>query len=263
MLAEEKQRSQSKKKEIPNGLLPCDNPFSAERHPNLPPRGTPMRFITPSALLFALVMLVLPWIEIRCDAGPPLGSITVIEQNGIQTMTGQYSLGSSAKGKANVNPSDKLDPALFVIGWAVLAALGVIIGLVVPMGASRTFLLGVCSLAAVACLVVQGFVVKFPVVLRMEKDKAEKKDLGPALQLGPNLNNMGGLQPNIPGGLKPNIPQPEAKAVLVLGFWLALAATAAACAGVVVEASVGKKPSRAAGGGEGAEDEGGGAPYRY
>jgi hypothetical protein len=232
-----------------------------------------MRFVTPSALLFGLVMLVLPWLEVRCDAGPPVGSLTIIQQNGIQTMTGQYSLGSrfseleKKAGGGNAGPGagkrDKVDPAPFVIGWAALAGLGFVLGLVVPLGSSRTLLLGACSLAAVACLIVQGFVVKFPAARDVEKDKAEKKDLGPALQLGPKLNNPGGLQPNIPGGPQPNIPQPELKTILQFGFWLALAATVAACAGVVVEASVGKKPSRAADGGEGAEDERGDATYRY
>src|SRR5690349_9105843 len=39
------------------------------------PRGTPMRFVTPSTLIFAVVLFLLPWVEVRCETRTDSGGI--------------------------------------------------------------------------------------------------------------------------------------------------------------------------------------------
>src|SRR5207302_5912560 len=54
-------------------------------------RGVVMRYVSPSFLVFALVMSLLPWVEVRCesvDAGP-FGRYAVVTQNGWQAVLGE------------------------------------------------------------------------------------------------------------------------------------------------------------------------------
>jgi hypothetical protein len=202
-----------------------------------------MRFVTPSSFVLALAMMFLPWVDIRCDL-PGMGTVTVATQKGFETITGKVDqgelpgqgMGGKQAPGAKEKKLDKVDSAVLVIAWAGLAAAGVVLGLVLPPSGARKALLGLCAVAAVACLVAQAFVLKFPITKEVDKEmdaaKAALKQGGGAAGGAGGANvNLGGL-----GGVG-NAPQPEAKTVLRPGFWLAVLLTAAALVGVAMEGS--------------------------
>jgi hypothetical protein len=192
-----------------------------------------MRFISPSMLLLALIALVLPWVDVRCE------SMSLVTQTGIQAVMGEASISKDLKdlqkmgdkgqgGDQEVKPfGDKGESAVLVIVWATLAAAGVLLGLVLGLSRGRAFLLGACAVGGVACLLVQAYVVKFPI------EEATRKDMGKNQAKKPN--------PGLPGA---NLPEPKFSVELKAGFWLALGATLASLGGVIAECAVGSPSPR-------------------
>lgn len=197
-----------------------------------------MRVLNPSLLLLGLITLPLPWVEIQCVAKPKarrVERLVVVRQSGIQTMTGDSSFTDHFKQQvesskkelsktlrevlAKENYPPQSDPAILVIVWAALLVLGALIGFLLKTSRRRAVYFLVIATAASACLVVQGFVVKFP--------------------LKPPANWI------VPEGIDPEDPEPndrprqkpEVQTVVAsgLGYWLALLFSAAGVVGAIFE----------------------------
>jgi len=189
-----------------------------------------MRFISPSALLCALVMALLPWMEVRCEArGGPGGtmSITLYEQSGLQSTWGGRSAGSqlreaerdfkrAAKDQAEVKGLDGItppttSPAPLMIAYLLCLGIGALLGFAMPSGTGKALLLGGICVAASALMVTQ-IAVGFPFVKDFEQEEATR---------AADLKNRG-----------------ETKLVLryTPPFYLAVAAKFGSLVGVVLEA---------------------------
>jgi hypothetical protein len=190
-----------------------------------------MRFLTPSAFLFALLMLTFPWLEIRCDGE------SMVKQTGFQTMTGHYTLHNKLKylrehpeifeeprdrlkpepGKAGregggrqngpvadapkFDSEQAVDSAWLVVIWAGLVFLGGSLGVVLSRGLLRALLLGALASAALVCLLSQAFVLQFPAFRGKEKPGKQFMPPEDRARFGVEFN-------------------------LKFGFWLAAAGTA-------------------------------------
>jgi len=199
-----------------------------------------MRFLSPSLMLLSLIALPLPFLEVSC-AGHKF-----ITQNGIQTITGEHTVatdmeqqmgGKAGAGGANqggppmMQKGKKVDSAFLVIVWAGLLVVGALLGFLLPAGPSRGPLLGLLAAAAAACLLAQGFVLKFPLAKEADKANAELKAAPQGMQGFPG------------GGANVGMPNLSLETKFGPGFWLGVAlplvALAAAFAG-----GGGDKPSR-------------------
>jgi hypothetical protein len=142
--------------------------------------------LSPGALLLAVFVFPLPWVEVSCDTTVRnSGSKTFAKQSGLQAAYGGYSLNpalvglkeeiereiSSVKGKKP--PADRGQhlepigsPLMLAYPFALLG--GIFFGLVLPANHSRFVTVGIFSVLAVALLIIQ-IGVGFPIELAAPK----------------------------------------------------------------------------------------------
>jgi hypothetical protein len=130
-----------------------------------------MRFISPSFLAFALLMSLLPWVEVRCDqvAPTPLTGYAVVTQNGWQTVWGETTGNApnvpEAATKRDRRPAVEPDvePAPLVGVFLGLAVAGIILGYSLRPGKVRLAIMVAVCLGAAGALGAQtalGFPLK-------------------------------------------------------------------------------------------------------
>jgi hypothetical protein len=126
------------------------------------------RFGSPAALLLALVLFPLPWVEVQCNR--PIGdsgSRVLAQQSGLQAAYGGYTENLFVQEARSGRATFSLPPGLrkqevtvSKSGWMILYALvligGVAAGLAVRRQALRAVLLLACSAAAGAVLFIQA-----------------------------------------------------------------------------------------------------------
>jgi hypothetical protein len=210
-------------------------------------------------LALALLLLPLPFVEVACSSPPPFGgTVTLLDQSGIQVMTGTYSersdledqfrrmappgaipppapkpLAGGKVGKADLT----VKPSVLMIVVPVLVLSAAIVGLALGRVAIRLPL--VASLVAVAVmLVVVQMAVGFPIDTAVrEKIRAEQAKAQKLRQQNP-FPGPGGFP--MPGG-DPFAQMGEAMAAQMLGtrytvwFWLWLVLMAGALGPVIGE----------------------------
>ncbi len=137
-----------------------------------------MRFISPSFLMFTLLISLLPWVEVRCEQvgqPPPFNEFTVVSQNAWQAAIGDSSgqipdrrqFGPVPGGRPwapNGPPVWKEPdlPAAPLVGvFLACVFAGAILGYALPSSRPRQALLGALCVTAVTVLVVQ-IAVGFP-----------------------------------------------------------------------------------------------------
>src|SRR5436309_495852 len=68
---------------------------SLRRRPPGPSGNWAWRWCSPSVLLLSLLMLPLPFLEVQCSAPGQVMNMALVNQSGLQIMTGRYSIDSS------------------------------------------------------------------------------------------------------------------------------------------------------------------------
>src|SRR5438067_6444679 len=141
-----------------------------------------MRFISPSLLVFALVLFMLPWIEVRCEANTPQrgnnpfggvgASLSAFYQSGLQATWGEVSINGWLSGQA-AGLSASTDPAPLLIVYGLCLIPGISIGYAMRSSKRKGFLLGGVCLTASALLLAQ-MVVGFPFAKTFEKEHAAR-----------------------------------------------------------------------------------------
>src|SRR5205807_826832 len=146
---------------------------------------------SPSLLAFTLVLFLLPWIEVSCEAkasprrnepfGEVRGSLSVFYQSGLQSTWGEVSINGLLQGPGGFRlegqsiPYDtaKTDPAPLMIGYGLCLLAGIIIGYSMRSSKLKGFLLGgVCLVASVLLLVQTA--IGFPFSKTFEKVLAKQ-----------------------------------------------------------------------------------------
>src|SRR5437879_3113005 len=141
-----------------------------------------MRFISPSILVFALILFMLPWIEVRCEANAPMrgnspfggvgASLSACYQSGLQASWGEVSINGWLSGQTS-GVSVSTDPAPMMIVYGLCLIAGIIIGYAMRSSRLKGFLLGGVCLVASALLLAQR-VVGFPFAKTFEKEQAAR-----------------------------------------------------------------------------------------
>jgi hypothetical protein len=105
------------------------------------------RWVSPTTLLFALLIAPLPWVEVRCSSTNKAGETTT----SVTTVSGlQAAIGANiTDGKWEINP-EKASSWMNLYFLSVVAGIGV--GYRVRAGKARCVSLSVCILAAVVFL---------------------------------------------------------------------------------------------------------------
>jgi len=161
-------------------------------------------------LAFSLVLFLLPWIEVSCEArlsprrddpfgdgrGAPRrddpfrrdepfnevrGSLSVFYQSGLQSTWGEVSINGLLQGRGGLewqgqsirSDTVKTDPAPMMIGYGLCLIAGIIIGYSMRTSKLKGFLLGGVCLTACALLLAQ-MVVGFPFAKTFEKELAKQ-----------------------------------------------------------------------------------------
>jgi hypothetical protein len=209
------------------------------------------RWCSPSMLAFGLLLLPLPFLDVQCS-GPGV-SVSILNQSGVQIMTGRYSIDPSldnfnrrvqAQVGLPVNPAQapfgaggkddlqvKSAPLMIVIPFLMLG--GIALGLAVRPTVLRVALVGGLVVAAVVLLFVQmamGFPLQKAVNEAMEREMRRADDQRKALIAqggapfgGPGANPFGGPGMNPFGG--PGLgANPLVETVYTPWFWLWLVA---------------------------------------
>ena len=199
-----------------------------------------MRYVSPSLMLLGLIALPLPFLDIRCQGQ------SVATQSGIQAMQGQHSekadMGAGMK-PGGAQQNKKLDAAPLVMGWAGLLAVGAIAGFLMPPSSARVSLLSLLALGAAACLIAQGFVLKFPLAKEVDNFNTEMQG-----QLKQGMQGAQGV-PGFPGGAGNPVAgqmmgQAKLEATFGLGFWLGVLAPLGAFAAALAGGSGSTAPRR-------------------
>jgi hypothetical protein len=137
------------------------------------------RPLSPSALLLALIVFPLPFVELRCTGGAAAGQV-MCSQSGLQGIYGGETFHTRLQaeidqakneGRAVNVPEGRFSPALLLYPFALLA--GVVVGFGAAPGPVRTVATGALGLFALALLAVQ-LVIGFPLEQRWKE--AEAKD---------------------------------------------------------------------------------------
>jgi DNA-directed RNA polymerase subunit RPC12/RpoP len=197
-----------------------------------------MRILNPSLLLLGLIALPLPWVEIQCVARPKarhVERLVVVTQTGIQTMKGEASFTDRFKKLVEPRAKDlresasevlaeksealRSDPVILVMVWMALLFLGAVVGYCLKTGRRRAVFLTTIAAAASACLVVQGFILKFPL----------KPPLDWAVPAAIDIDDSD------PDGLPRQKPEVQTETVFGMGYWLAVFLSALALAGGIFE----------------------------
>ncbi len=186
----------------------------------------PGRVATPSLFLLLMLLFFLPWVDIRCtEAGRPGFGITVASQSGLQLCYGGLSRFEQHMGVGPMlnqpNPPLRLvdeqrnvKPAPLILVYGILIVGGVIVGLGVPAGWLRSILVGGCSLAAFAVLLVQ-LMIGFPV-----EDNIRRANVGGLRD--PQPINQG---VRLPGGPPMAVGREHLEVGTTPWFWIALLLT--------------------------------------
>src|SRR5438093_561399 len=125
-----------------------------------------MRFFSPSILLLSLIVLPLPWIDLRWE------NKTLLRQHGFHTMLGTF---KTAFDRALMEDADEIgntprvtrkqfDRAFLAIGWLGLVTGGAVLGFVLRPSVRRSVLVALFAGLASVCLIAQAFVAEFPLV---------------------------------------------------------------------------------------------------
>jgi hypothetical protein len=194
-----------------------------------------MRFISPSFLTFALLMSLLPWVEIRCEqraASPFRLSHPVVDQNAFQVAMGDTSFNSfQEQGRRNpqqpqqpqVNPQElkkksdvRAAPLIAVHLGCVFV--GLIVGFAVPARRARLIIMSIVAAGAVGTVLTQ-IIIGFP-LLRIPLDQASLPQL---------LDQLGVNDPQLRG------PEVAYSSGFTIWFYLALLGTAGGAVGVLVD----------------------------
>src|SRR5262249_25424337 len=152
-----------------------DEDFEApRRRPQKPPNTWNWRWCSPSMLLFSMLMLPLPFVEVSCNVPGGLMSSSIMHQSGIQVMTGDYSMHYSwdelnrqmGGPQVGVNPARlpdfKVKPAILMIIIPFLLMAGIALGLALRPTALRVPLVAGTVLCALVLLFIQ-MAVGFPI----------------------------------------------------------------------------------------------------
>jgi hypothetical protein len=148
-----------------------------------PPEST-LRYAPPVQLILYAVLFVTPWVEIECVGGKnlqpgPFGSLTVVEQTGLEAATGDMTIGSRFRAEiAQIPPDKRPEPSLLLWVSLAAAAIGVVVGFAMPVGLARKAILVVCCLLTVGCIGGQA-AIGFPVEKMIPAFEAEAKKREP------------------------------------------------------------------------------------
>jgi hypothetical protein len=190
------------------------------------------RVFSPSFSVLALLLFLLPWIDVRCNG------FVLISQSGLQSCFGSYSdsglrgmeQGGEAQAARQKLEKTKIEPAPFMICYFVLLLAGIALGFSLRIGLVRVCLVGFCTTAALAVLATQ-MIVGFPLKNAVDKEQAQQQPWQGGPPPGGNPNPFG---PNPP--FNPNLGRNERiDAVYTPWFWLGLLATAAPFGGIGLE----------------------------
>jgi len=209
------------------------------------PATSVLRFVTPGQFAICLTLFFLPWIEVQCglpnlnnlggaklggpNVAPPkiskddLRYSSLITQSGFQAATGKYTVSNEmmkqmideaeqkAKNAGGEKEEVKKAPVLFLFLGASIA--GLVLGLALPLGRTRKFLLVLCGGLALASAGTQA-AIGFPITEDVKKN--------------PEMGGGNGNDQDL-GGLK---PEDVIKTVYQIPFFLALlfATAAVVCA---------------------------------
>ncbi len=168
------------------------------RRPARPSGNWAWRWCSPSALLLALLMLPLPFLEVQCSA--PGVNMALLNQTGLDTMTGRYSVDASITRFNNqlrafgapVNPAQvpwapggpqelKVKSAPLMIAVPFLLLAGMAVGLALRPTALRVPLVAAAIVAALVLVVVQmavGFPLDMEIRDSLQRAEKELKALG-------------------------------------------------------------------------------------
>jgi hypothetical protein len=142
-----------------------------------------MRFISPSFLVFTLLMSLLPWVEVRCEqlnSPPPFNEYPVLQQNAWQATWGGSSGNLPDERQLRGRPFNPNDPGGFnqlrpvwtkpdlaaapLVGvFLVCVFAGVILGYALPSSNVRKLVMAALCVTALAVLITQiaiGFPLK-------------------------------------------------------------------------------------------------------
>ena len=186
---------------------------------------SPLRFLTPAQLAICAVLFFLPWVEVQCgmpnlgklggnigdpNAAPPkitskdLTYSPLLTQSGFQAAMGEYTMAESVRammdqgkqmakqmgGDVKEEKQEKVRSAPVLWLFPAAAIAGVVLGLVLPSGGARKFILVLCCGLALASVGTQA-VIGFPVTEDVKKDP----ELAGGGKGGKN-DDLGGLKPD-------------------------------------------------------------------
>jgi hypothetical protein len=122
----------------------------------------PGKLVSPGFFLFAILMFLLPWVEVRCNG------FTAASQSGLQSCFGTFTeaIGMAERhlqnqpGFAMNNEHVKPAPLMWLYGMLIL--MGFILGLALPVGVPRLTALGACAILAFVIAVIQ-LAIGFPI----------------------------------------------------------------------------------------------------
>ena len=147
------------------------------------------RFLSPSFLVFAMILFPLPWVDIRCSPNGGLaGGKSIVTQSGLEAAYGGYTQNPEMAAAAASEPANDSNlsgtiygatiyPSPLMCLYPVAALLGIGFALAVRAPAARRVLVGLCALGAFGLLAAQS-VGGFPIVgslLRGIKQVADKE----------------------------------------------------------------------------------------
>jgi hypothetical protein len=154
--------------------VPEEDFEAPRRRPQKAPNNWNWRWCSPSMMLFSMIMLPLPFVEVSCNVPGGLLSSSIMHQSGIQVMTGDYSMHYTwdqlnqqfAGPQFGVNPARmpdfKVKPAILMIIIPFLLLTGIALGLALRPTALRVPLVAGTVLCALVLLFIQ-MAVGFPI----------------------------------------------------------------------------------------------------
>ncbi len=162
-------------------------------------RGMHIGKINVVALLAALGLFFVPWIEVQCS-GPGAESRALMTQSGFQAATGNMTISQDLRSKQGFLGEQPTSGGDVVQAWLVLASAGVaVLALLVafgsigePQGSKVVSLLALVALGLVLGQTVLGFPLEQDLKVQLEKDKTKSGDGADAMKAAfrTNMNDL-------------------------------------------------------------------------
>lgn len=171
--------------------------------------GFVWRLFSPSGFLLALVVFPLPWLEVRCNAqgdmanpldpaGPPIRTVVMATQSGLESAYGGHRRGPHVDfylqdlRNQGYLPSllarTDVRPAWLMSAYAAVLGMGMLLGLVLPVGIWRLGAVAACAACAVSLLATQT-AVEFPLAHHLQELHADptwgERELAALRHVGP------------------------------------------------------------------------------